>query len=415
MGHLVRGHAGIHRSGTLVVGLLLLCIVGCAGSSGEPIYGTIASRPGNAGAVYAAGLRAVTYEVYWDRLQPEPDRFDDGQFEQARRDLAAFREAGVQIVLSLGVQYPPGWAFDTPHSRYVNQYGEAFVAGEPGANGLNAVFSQPVRDLQAAYVARAFTELGDDFYAVRLGWGHYGELSFPSHQYGDRINTYWGFDDLALGKAEGLAVTLSPNPVPDWKPGEPSADHAAAHQFATWYLDAMTNYQNWQIATVREHFGGRIAVLYPSWGLRPGQLEVAIAKDLSGFTAAEQNGEIQRGHDFARHVAALPGDARRSDGIVVYTTWLDASPTFGDDTSSDPASWSPVHYLAQHAADHKPALEIWGENTGWGSVKAMQLCFDRVRTYGLTGLFWAFEEQLFDSASDYASLDDYAVQIGAAD
>ena len=415
MGNGVRGHVKALRTVAKLVGMLLAWAIGCAGSSSGPIYGTIASRPENAATAYAAGLRAVTYEVYWDRLQPERDRFSDQQFEQARRDLAAFREAGMQIVLSLGVQYPPGWAFDTPHSRYVNQYGEPYVGDEPGANGLNAVFSQQVRDLQAAYVARAFAELGDDFYALRLGWGYYGELSFPSHQYGDRINTYWGFDDLALGKAEGLAVTLLPNPVPDWKPGEPSADHAAAKQFSAWYLDAMTDYQNWQIATVREHYDGRLAVLYPSWGLRPGQLEAATGKELSGFTAAEQNGEIQRGHDFARHVAALPGRERRNAGIVVYTTWLDASPTFGDDASSDPTVWSPVHYLAQLAVEHRPTLEVWGENTGWGAAEAMQLCFDRATAYGLTGLFWAFEEQLYDGGGDYASLHDYSQQIRAAD
>jgi hypothetical protein len=394
----------------LLVGILLLWATGCTWSSSGPIYGTVASRPGNAVAGYAAGLRAVTYEVYWDRLQPARDRFDTGQFEQARRDLATFREAGMQIVLSLGMQYPPGWAFDTPHGRYVNQYREPYVGDEPGANGLNAVFSQQVRDLQAAYVARAFTELGDDFYAVRLGWGYYGELSYPSHQYNNRINTYWGFDALALGKAEGLAVTLSPNPVPDWKPGDPSADHAAARQFAGWYLGAMTDYQNWQIATVREHYRGRLAVLYPSWGLRPGQLDAAIAKDLSGFTSAEQNGETQRGHDFARHVAGL-SDPK----VVVYTTWLDASPAFGNDTGDDPTGWSPAHYLAWLAGNHRPALEVWGENTGWGSAEAMQLCFERVAAFGLTGLYWAFEEQLYDSTADYASIDDYEALVEAID
>lgn len=396
----------------VLAGTALMVIAGCAGGKREPIFGTVASSPERAARGYAAGLRVATYEVFWDRLQPVRDRFDESKFDQARQDIAAFRDAGLEVVLSLGVQYPPAWAFEVPNSRYVNQYGEAYVDGEPGANGLNAVFNQEVRDLQADYIARAFQELGDDFYAVRLGWGYYGELSYPSHTHNDRPNAYWGFDDVALGRAGNLANTLSPNPVPDWKPGDPSPDHGAARQFAAWYLDAMTDYQNWQIETVRQHYGGRLAVLYPSWGLRPGQLDAAVDKDLSGFTAPELNGEIQRGHDFSRHVAGLPDPEVRTSGVVVYTTWLDASPAFGDDGGQDPVGWSPVHFLAALAEDRGSALEVWGENTGWGSVEAMALCFDRLDAYDVSGLFWAFEEQLFEQG-DYATLEDYAALIAA--
>ncbi len=394
-------------AGVAVVVLMAGCLDHRATAS--PIFGTVASRVDHAESDYAAGLRAVTYEVYWDRLQPAPDRFDAAQFDQARGDLAALRDAGMQIVLSLGIQYPPAWAFDLPNSRYVNQYGDAYVDDRPGANGLNAVFNQQIRDLQAAYAARVFQELGNDFYAVRLGWGFYGELSYPINDYADRVNAYWAFGDVAQGRVPGLAATLTPNPVPGWIPGTASQDHESARQFAAWYLDAMSDYQNWQIATVRRDFKGPLAVLYPSWGLRPGQLDAAISRDLSGFTSPEQNGEIQRGHDFARHVANL-----KDSKVIVYTTWLDTSPTLGDDAGDDPTRWSPVHYLAQLAGDHRPALQVWGENTGQGTVDDMQLCFDRLEAFGLTGLFWAFDDQLYDTTSDYASIDDYAAFIETA-
>lgn len=402
----------VRRSLFVLAATALALVAGCAGRAVEPVFGTVASSPERAAAGYAAGLRAVTYEVFWDRLQPARDGFDEVQFEKARQDIAAYREVGMEVVLSLGVQYPPPWAFEVPNGRYVNQHGEVYADSEPGANGLNAVFNQEVRDLQSDYVARAFEELGDDFYAVRLGWGYYGELSYPSHSYNDRPNVYWGFDDVALGKAGSLPTTLSPNPVPDWKPGDPSPDHGAARQFADWYLDAMTDYQNWQIATVREHYDGRLAVLYPSWGLRPGQLDAAVDRDLSGFTSPELNGEVQRGHDFSRHVDGLPDREVRTSRVVVYTTWLDASPEFGDDGGQDPVGWSPVHFLASLAEERGQALEVWGENTGWGSVDEMALCFDRLDTYALSGLFWAFEEQLYGGGT-YATLDDYAALIAA--
>ncbi len=394
----------------LLLGTVVLVAAACAGDTGGVLYGTVASRPENAAALHAAGLQAVTYEVYWDRLQPARDAYDEAQLERARLDLATFREAGMEVVLSLGLQYPPAWAFEVPHSRYVNQYGEAYVGDEPGANGLNAVFNQEIRDLQATYVAWTLEALGRDAYAVRLGWCYYGELSYPIHRYGDRVNVYWGFDDPALGRAAGLPATLTPNPVPDWRPGEPSTGHASAQQFADWYLGAMTDYQNWQVVTVRAHYDGRLAVLYPSWGVRPGQLEAAVARDLSGFTPAEQNGEIQRGHDFARHVHSLTDRQ-----TVVYTTWVDAADAIVDDAGVDRAGWSPVHYLAQLAEEHRLNLEVWGENTGWGTSEQMRLSFERVQAFGLTGLFWAFEEQLLDPGGRWATLGDYQALIEALD
>jgi len=163
---------------------------------------------------------------------------------------------------------------------------------------------------------------------------------------------------------------------------------------------------------VREHYGGRLAVLYPSWGLRTGQLDAAVEKDLSGFTSPELNGEIQRGHDFARHIAGLPDREVRTSRVVVYTTWLDASPEFGDDGGQNQSSWSPVHFLAVPAEERGRALGVWGENTGWGSIDEMTLCFDRLDTYALSSFFWAFEEQLYDGGG-YAALGDYAELIAA--
>ncbi len=77
-----------------------------------------------------------------------------------------------------------------------------------------------------------------------------------------------------------------------------------------------------------------------------------------------------------------------------------------------PVGWSPVHFLASLAEERGQALEVWGENTGWGSVDEMALCFDRLDTYALSGLFWAFEEQLYGGGT-YATLDDYAALIAA--
>ena len=302
------------------------------------------------------------------------------------------------------MQYPPPWLFDLPHSRFVNQFGDAYDLPQPGKQRGNAVFNQAIRDRQAAYVTRIFADLGQDFFAVRLGWGYYGELNLPLHKFNGHVNCYWAFDALAQGKAQGLPAGIPPCPRPGWVPGTRAShrgDHRAAAQFMAWYCDALKDWQDWQVATVRKSYAGRLAILYPSWGLRPGGLAAAVAHDLDGATSPEINGETQLALDFARLVKSI-----RDPQVLVYTTWIDANPPGTDDAGGNPARWSPARYLASLADAHSLHLSKWGENTGRGDLAAMELSVRRMRDNGMIGLMWAFESDLYDGK--YATLDDFA-------
>lgn len=348
-----------------------------------------------------AGANTAILELGWNQAEPKPGVFADEYFETMRTELRTYRDLGYRVALDLGFQYPPPWIFEVPHGRYVNQTGHTFHSEEIGVNVPNAVFNQQVRDHQQAYVKRVFTELGTDFTLIRLGWMKYGELAYPLHRDGISTNLYWAFDDLAQGRAEGLPQGIPPCPVPGWTPGSPSPGHQAARQFLEWYLDALKNYHDWQIATVRSYTPGPVAMLYPSWGTRPGALEEAIHQDLAGTTSPEINGEVQRGLDFARLVNGI-----RDTNVVVYCTWLDSSPEFSQDDGEDPTRWSPARYLAALAADHAPPLARWGENTGGGDDGVLDLCADRIRQYRYSGFFWAFERDLYDGSSP--EMEDFA-------
>lgn len=132
-------------------------------------------------------------------------------------------------------------------------------------------------------------------------------------------------------------------------------------------------------------------MLYPSWGVLPGQLEAAIANDLVGSTPAERNGEISRGFDFARFIGGI-----RDPQVWVHCTWLDSNPEWSDDASADPARWSPVKYLASLARRHRPALTVSAENTGGGGEAALRLSARRIRQLDIPAMFWAFGPDLFD-------------------
>ena len=372
--------------------------------SAHPIVGTLECDPARVDATNDAGIRSVVMGVSWDRYEPEDGRFDSKYIAGVKEKIAAFRAAGKLVVIDFGVQYPPQWLFRLPSAHFIDQYGKPFeaVAGS-GDCGVNLVFSDEMRERFDRYLFHLFAELGNDFFAVRLGGGRYGELGYPINVYKGDTNCYWAFDPITQGKQPGLPPGVNPCPVPGWIPGEKSPNHGSSRQFLNWYMESMKNYHDWQITTLRRYFPGPLFMLYPSTGgLRPGQLDAAINDDANGSTGPERTGEVGRGFDMARFVAGI-----KDRQVVVYSTWIDGFEG-SDDLSVDPKRWSPGHYLASLAAAHDPPLLVGGENTGHPDDLAnMKLTFQRMRENYLCVLFWAFEPTLFDGQKSHATIDDF--------
>ncbi len=341
----------------------------------------------------AAGITTKVFSLSWRKYMTGPGLVDPAYVERKRAELAAIRSAGFDVILSLGYHDVPSWVLGLPDATYVNQWGDVY-AGAAGAIDLgeaNLVWNPVLRSHLDAYIGRVFADLGTDFAAVRVGGGRYGELTYPPASVLGHTNNYWAFD----------ANAARTNPVPGWRPGDPSPAGEAG-RFLDWYLGALADYQGWQVKAVRARYAGRIMVLYPSWGIRPGQAALAVADNLSGATSAEVNGEIQRGFDFARQVAAV--DDRR---VVVTTTWLDADGS--RDAGSDQRYWSPVKYLSALAANHPLHLAVYGENTGQGTVDDLRFTADQAARYGLEGFAWYRESELFSGG--WATIADYAALV----
>lgn len=363
-----------------------------ASASAEPVrLGILQPDPARASAYKAAGVSQVVLSVSWDRFQPARDTTDSAYVARLRAEISAYRQSGLGVVLDTGIQYPPAWLLALPGARYVNQHGAAFIDPSPGKNIANSVFSSQIRSLQSAYLASVFRELGAGWDAVRLGGGWYGELNYPHASFAGRDNCYWAFDPVAQGRKPGLPEGIPPCPVPGWKPGDPSPGHASARLFAHWYLESLKNYHDWQIADARRHYAGPLHMLYPSWGLRPGQLDAAVDSGLSCVTPPEKNGELQRGFDFGRFIADI-----RDPQVWIHCTWLDSNPSWSDDASHDPVRWSPAKFLATLARRHSPALDVSAENTGGGGPPALALSARRIRELNISALYWAFSPDLFD-------------------
>jgi hypothetical protein len=347
-------------------------------AAGAPLWG-IAGPYGSTSLarLHRQGVRVTLLELDWSRAEPREGVFDQAYLAQIRAQLATQRANGMQVVLNYGLHDPPAWLLRKPNALFVDQDGTPYTQ-QPLAN---LVFATELRPYAERYTAEVFRVLGQDFLAVRVGGGLRGELSYPSVQEaatGRIRNSYYAFDGAARRT----------NPVPGWKPCSPSPNNEA-RRFLSWYLNALTDFQNWQIATVRRHYRGYIAVLYPSWGMRSGDFEKAIATDLCGVSSAELNGEVQRGFDHARHIAGI-----RDPKAAVWGTWADRAPT--------------IDWLSSLAARHDPPLATFAENSGHDGVAGMRTAVDAARRDRLKAFMWIRLTQAACGCRGYATIDDYA-------
>lgn len=382
------------------------CVLGI-GHAAEALghFGVLQGTLDRAGEGAKAGWNVAVIPVAWDSFEPEAGHIDHAVVKRLKDEAAAYRALGYRLQLDFGFQYPPKWIFGLQGARYRNQYGDEHESKAPGRNVANAVFSQAVRDRMAGYMEAVFRELGTDWDWVRLGGGFYGEVNYPLSRFAGKTNCYWGFDDLAQGKRAGLPKGIAICPIPGWKPGESGTDNARA--YLAWYLSAQQNYHDWQISTVRRWYSGDICMLYGSWGIRPGWKKQAIATSLDGSSPGEVVGEFSSGYDWELMIGGI-----RDPRVIVYCTWLDAPSQDCDDDGSDPVRWSPVHWQASLAKENPLRLKVWGENTGGGNRDALDISFERIERYGLMGVLWAFQGDLFaDPKLRKATFAEYAEKI----
>jgi hypothetical protein len=246
-------------------------------------------------------------ELEWAQAEPVRDHYDERYLDAVAARIAGLRAMGYTISLNTGVQNAPAWLLNLPGARYVDQYGQTYT----DSNEPNLIFGTGYRRLAVRYLKKVFARLGGDYSIVRVGGGHWGELTYPSRldpATGRLRNLYYAFDVNAKAAS----------PAPWWKPGQPSP-HGQAGRFLTWYLNSLVRYQNWQIAALRRAgYPGPVAVLYPSYGMRSGDFGRAVATNLGGTSSPEINGEVQRGYDAARQIRALD-----DPNVVVYGTWAE--------------------------------------------------------------------------------------------
>jgi hypothetical protein len=383
---------------------------------GGYLFGTLLSDPARAAIEYERGVRLAHLELGWHFYQPEEDRFSRTYSRQVKAKLRAFQDAGMKVVLGVGLQYPPDWIFNYANTRYVDQDGST-------ADPVNLTFSQTAREKVEQYLAHVMEDLGpNSFWAVRIGSGGLIEALYPSARAGDQRNSYWAYD-AAAQSGVGLPPTVPVSPYPGWKPGERTYNSelfstAQVQEWHDWYLQSMVDGVNWQVATYKRlGFTGFLQVLMPGLGSRPSEYDKALAHYLDG--TGDRNQTMGRAAVWHKVIDALA----RHENVVVYVSSMadgsgnnslcqanDSSVSL-DDTVVN--RWSATRWLSYNA-DRYGMLKM-GENPGRRDSKnyglgMMRVAVQQMQSCGFQGLMWAHDFDLYEPGSG-VTLDDYAEVI----
>jgi hypothetical protein len=87
------------------------------------LFGTLETDPTKASQEYAAGVRVAMQTIGWKDYEPANGVFNEAYMADVKNRITMDLAAGLKVVISPAIHYPPGWVMNLPGARYVNQYG----------------------------------------------------------------------------------------------------------------------------------------------------------------------------------------------------------------------------------------------------------------------------------------------------
>jgi hypothetical protein len=361
-----------------------------------------------------AGVRLAVFELRWDKWQPSSGTGGVGVTDAAYRAAMMtkadhYRAAGYKVALDLGLQHAPAWVLNMPNGQLRAQTGQL-------SGSANYVFNAAVRDAAAGYMSDVIASMGSIAYA-RIGLSQAGETLYPEAPTGQ----WWGFDDLAQGRAAGRPASIPAPPMPGWVPGTATwngqpVSQAQVQAWYDWYLGASVDAHAWQIASLRRAgYNGELQLVMPGnganyWVYTHRLSSLLAEQSYDGFhtmnTAAVWPEFLSRLPDRRGLVVDVSSVADGGGGTTnAACTPADSTVDYRTDRSVD--NWSSVRWLSYLAA--KNGLPITGENPGNSSAATMSTAFSLMASCQLRGLMWAWDFQLYDGV--HASVSDLAREV----
>lgn len=381
-------------------------------------------------ALREAGVTVVELPLAWDRYEPEVGVVDRRYVAGVRTQLQDCRDAGMVVVLSPGLHYPPDWVRSLPGGFLKGSAG-----GVPRDSGAELVFSAKVREAAHEYLARIASDVGfEGIGAIRVGTNATGELGYPGPEDGGNEREFWSFG-AAPQLGRGLADGVAPSPMPGWVPGSrlwngKAVSRQQVQAWWDWYVGAVVGAVVWQLDELRNlGYQGRVHVPVAGKGVLPADKAEALRGRLDG--RANPDGAQERGLDYLEQFAVLstlPGvdvDFTGLDDISAVTARA-VSPLQdrcfpGDEVrvvEEDVTGWSSHRYTS--ALARRAGLGMVGENPGapWkpytggtplsdSLAEQLQIAPGYAAECGMSMFLFGFEEDLFDPEGAAGTLDHY--------
>lgn len=365
-----------------------------AGGTGRPFVGTLGTHPAGAAHESRAGIKMAMVELGWRDLEPRRGVFDTGYAQRICDRVAAYRAAGMQVTLGLGLHYTPGWVLDIPGSRFVDQTGKHF-------RQVDLVFNRDMRRLADQYLKKVDALIGlQHFWAVRVTSGGDAETLYPPG------GGYWAFSGGAQNGPQ-RPTAMPPNPIPGWRPGtgDTKPSESLRGDWLRWYVGGLADAADWQMHTLRDlGFTGYLQVLTPGQGVRPAQLPADVAAGLPdgllgrGAVWPWLYADLTVRHAVTAYVSSLADGSGGDDGCAADDTKtpLDSRTVSG---------WSAARWITRIAREH--GFTVAGEVPGYGGSPGRRAYYSdssshglaakayaQARSCGLLGVYWAHDDQV---------------------
>jgi len=389
-------------------------------------FGTLETDPARASQEYRAGVRVVMQTIAWKDYEPADGIFDENYMADVKNRIKIDLAAGMKVVISPALHYPPTWVMNLPGARYVNQYGmNAPPTWAGGYEEPNFVFSQTVRDRVAQFETSMMHQLASDpaigfknIWAIRYVNGSLGEAMYPSaNDQQGHTNSYWGFDANAQGQAADRPTTIPSTPFPGWQPGERTYNSqpfstTQVQQWYSWYFNAHTDFVNWHTQLYRNPHGinyqGDLQLQTPGFGARAFEYYDSLLHYLDG--SHDPNGVVASAAVWYKLYPAL---TRKANVIAYVSSMADGSGIPRDDDchggeahvdyTTDPQvnNWSAARYITGLA--DKYGMKKNGENPGFEdphigvpyNLFMMQKAASQMASCQFQGMFWAHDADLY--------------------
>jgi hypothetical protein len=390
---------------TLVAVLTIIAVVSgrsrVHNTPSSTLFGTLDTQINTVATEKKDGISVAMFELNWASFEPSAGVFSASYIATMQSYVRAFHAAGMRVTLGLGLEDTPSWVFSLPDSRYVNQNGDT-------SSEADFVFSAAVRQAAAVYLARVAADLPlSNFWAIRLTSGGDDEMLYPPG------GAYWAFGNAAMTGA-GLAPTMTPNPFPNWRPGQPGLTPAQLDRWVNWYIGGLDNVTSWQMHILSGlGFTGYYQLVTPGSGTRPDDLSAEEHQDLPSGTPTGV------GAVWSRYYALLPDKT----SAVAYVSSVadesgdDDSCQRGDDslplTSSVMDSWSAARWISRIAAGE--GLPVAGENAGYSMPVSLDFQYTNIGSTGMMAdavrqaisckfqvFYWAHDINLWNGTVPYA-------------